>query len=128
MHVVYTGERVRLRPFKSEDEFAWLLGETMAIPNDHWGPGWWPEAARNKDFAQAGMLDPGKYSSFAVERLDTGECIGFVRECSWVVFCRWVFQPSHLPCTGGAGRLLLSVRQGSIAFSHSCFRDWRERP
>lgn len=77
MHVIYTGKRVRLRPFKDEDEFAGLFDEIMATPNDHWGPGWWPSAERKKDFAPAGMLDPGKYSQFAIERLDTSELVGF---------------------------------------------------
>lgn len=77
MNVIYAGERVCLRPFKDKDEFAWLFDEIMVVPNDHWGPGWWPRAEREKEFTPAGMLDPGMYSAFAIERLDTNEVVGF---------------------------------------------------
>jgi RimJ/RimL family protein N-acetyltransferase len=77
MYTIYTGERVRLRPFKDDAEHRQAIGNSLGQPNDHWGPDHWSEPTRKKEFELAGMLDPGKYSHFAVERLDTGECVGW---------------------------------------------------
>jgi RimJ/RimL family protein N-acetyltransferase len=77
MYTVYTGERVRLRPFKNYDEHRRTANAALARPNDHWGPFHISDQERREKFEPAGMLDPGKYSHFAVERLDTGECVGW---------------------------------------------------
>lgn len=77
MHTIWTGERVRLRPFNDFDEYNQLGNECWIEPNDHWGPGWWPSGDRKKLYDSGGMLDLTKYSCFAVERLDTGELVGF---------------------------------------------------
>jgi RimJ/RimL family protein N-acetyltransferase len=77
MYTIYTGERVRLRPFKDDVEHAQAVVRSLGRPNDHWGPDHWSEPDRKKEFEPAGMLDPAKYSHFAVERLDTGECVGW---------------------------------------------------
>lgn len=77
MHTVWTGERVRLRPFASEEEWLGLYDELHSVPNDFWGCWWKARPQRKKDFEPAGMLDAEKYSVFAVERLDTGELVGY---------------------------------------------------
>ena len=76
MYTIYTGELVRIRPYQSLEEFNDTVNLSMQEPNDHWGPWYWPQGSREKDFKSAGMLEPTKYSQFAVERLDTGECVG----------------------------------------------------
>jgi RimJ/RimL family protein N-acetyltransferase len=76
MHTIWTGERVRLRPFKDENEWCDLKAELHIEPNMHWGPLWTPLQQRKKRFEEAGLLDTGKMSSFAIERLDTGELVG----------------------------------------------------
>jgi RimJ/RimL family protein N-acetyltransferase len=76
MHVIYTGERVRLRPFEDAQEFLDLDDKLMEVPNEHWGPHWLSRAGREEEYAPAGMLDPGKYSAFAIERRDSGEAVG----------------------------------------------------
>ncbi|MBN2080973.1 GNAT family N-acetyltransferase [bacterium] len=80
MHVIYTGERVRLRPFASAEEFIKLDDNFMAVPNPFWGPDWRSHAKRTAEFTGNGLIDPLAYSAFAVERLDTGELIG-IEEC-----------------------------------------------
>ena len=93
MHTVYTGERVRLRPFESKEEFLGLWEELHSYPNEFWGAWWYPRQARDKQFEDTGMLDPQKYSNFAIERLDTGELVGYEEHggsdeggptCNWI--------------------------------------------
>ena len=76
MYTIYTGERVRLRPYKDYEEFRACVDTSMRQPNDHWGPWYWPAGERKKEFEPHGMLEPTKYSQFAVERLDSGAVIG----------------------------------------------------
>lgn len=76
MYTTYTGERVRIRPYTDEQEFHYVMDRCSDQPNDHWGPWHWPRGERDKEYKGTGMLDPGKYSQFAVERLDTGEVVG----------------------------------------------------
>jgi len=77
MHTIWTGERVRLRPFKDEKEWAELYYDLHGVPNAFWGAWWSCRQERTKAFKPAGKLQPGKYSLFAIERLDTGEMIGY---------------------------------------------------
>jgi len=76
MCVIYSGERVRLRPFADGDEFARLKLAANREPNVHWGPLHIAERTYGRQFAAAGLLDPQVYCEFAVERLDTGELVG----------------------------------------------------
>lgn len=77
MYTVYIGEQVKLRPFKDDAEHAHVVAAAQDRPNDHWGPCYLSHPERREKFEPAAMLDPGKYSQFAVERLDTGECVGW---------------------------------------------------
>jgi len=77
MHTVYTGERVRLRPFTDKEEILGLWDELHTVPNEFWGPWWDTRQTREKKFEDAGMIDPGKYSMYAMERVDTGELVGY---------------------------------------------------
>ena len=77
MYNVYTGERVRIRPFRSVEEWTHVISEEQQEPNDHWGYWHWPRAEARKEFEKGGLLATDKYSAFAVERLDTGEFIGY---------------------------------------------------
>ena len=76
MHTIWTGERVRLRPFKDEQEWCDLQQEQRAVPHEFWGVMWRARQEFKKNFEPAGMLEPGKHGAFAVERLDTGELVG----------------------------------------------------
>ena len=78
MHTVYTGERVRLRPFRDKDEWSGLWDELHGEANEYWGAWWMTHGRREKDFDPAGMLQPGKYSHFAIDRVDTGELVGYL--------------------------------------------------
>ena len=77
MHTIYTGERVRLRPFRDQEEWCGLWDELHTVPNDFWGAWWKPRSQLEKNFSTAGMLDPQKYSVFAIERLHSGELVGY---------------------------------------------------
>lgn len=77
MHTIWTGERVRLRPFADEAERCDIYAELHVAPNAFWGP-WWSARQRvKKDFEEAGMLATDKYSTFAIERLDTNQLVGY---------------------------------------------------
>jgi len=76
MHVVWTGERVRLRPVASAAEYTETDNQLMELPNDYWGPHWRPLDERQQEYEGTGVIDPGWYSIYAIERLDTGELIG----------------------------------------------------
>ena len=67
---------MRLRPFASEQEYSDLKEQLHVEPNDYWGAWWHPRAKTKKDFEETGMLNADKYSTFAVERLDTNELVG----------------------------------------------------
>jgi len=76
MNVIYTGELVRLRPFRDLAEWTALQREYEFFMSPFWGPWNWPEAKQARAFEEAGGLAVDKHTSFAIERLDTGECIG----------------------------------------------------
>jgi len=80
MYTIWTGERVRLRPFADEHEWLEMQEEMHREPNDFWGAWWHPRAKLKKEFEETGMLEAGKECVFAIERLDTGEAVGF-EEC-----------------------------------------------
>ena len=81
MQVIYTGERVRIRPFHDFAEFNSVHAEDYAIPDPFRGPRWWPVSARENAFEKCGMLDHSAYSMSAIERLDTGALVG-ISGCS----------------------------------------------
>jgi RimJ/RimL family protein N-acetyltransferase len=76
MYNVYIGKTVRLRPFASLDEFKAVSLDAGIELNAHWGSWFWPLDHVNEDWEGSGGHGTGKYSSLAVERLDTGELIG----------------------------------------------------
>lgn len=76
MHTIWTGERVRLRPYADEREWLAMNEQLHLEPNEFWGAWWRPRVMLKKDFEEGGMLDAGKQSQFCIERLDTGEAIG----------------------------------------------------
>jgi len=76
MHVVYTGTKVRIRPFKDFTELNTVLSADYAVPDPFRGPRWWPVKAREEEFEKHGMLDHHDYSMSAIERLDTSELVG----------------------------------------------------
>jgi RimJ/RimL family protein N-acetyltransferase len=81
MHVVYTGERVRLRPFQDFAEFNSVHAEDYGVPDPFRGPRWWPVSGREAGFEKNSMLDHGAYSMSAIERLDTQDLVG-ISGCS----------------------------------------------
>ena len=78
MNVVYTGERVRIRPFSSMQEWLDIQREHEFCMSPFWGPFHFTEHAQRREFEANGRLGNESESSFAIERLDTGECIGIV--------------------------------------------------
>jgi len=78
MNVIYTGRKVRLRPQNTKEEVEALHMLVRQEPNAHWGPGWRPAAAIVKEWEEAGGMAGAKgENTFIVERLDTGEAVGF---------------------------------------------------
>ncbi|MBN2080972.1 GNAT family N-acetyltransferase [bacterium] len=77
MITTWTGERVRLRPFANANERCDQYVEMRSKPNQFWGAWWSARQENKKSFEESGLLSADKYGCFAVERLDTGELIGF---------------------------------------------------
>ena len=97
MHVIWTGERVRLRPFRDEEELCGLSHAINATPNAFWGPNHLPSPKLKRDFEPGGMLSPDGRCIFVIERLDTAEAVG-------IEICRL---PSPGAIMGNAGTLIL---------------------
>jgi RimJ/RimL family protein N-acetyltransferase len=76
MHTIYTGERVRIRPYASVDEFVSTAQRFAVNVHPYWGPQYETPGRMKKDWEVAGMLSTGDYSQFALECVDTGELIG----------------------------------------------------
>jgi len=104
MHVIYTGERVRLRAFRDFAEFNSVHVEDYGIPDPFRGPRWWPVSKREAEFEKCGMLDHGAYSMSAIERLDTGALVG-ISGCG-------AYQPGQLSMNFGTYILAQHRRQG----------------
>jgi len=80
MITVYTGEKAKIRPFKSAAEANGLRVAIYAEPNLHWGPGWYPLGTASKNYDEHGLMDGANWHQFAIEDLDSGELIG-VEQC-----------------------------------------------
>jgi RimJ/RimL family protein N-acetyltransferase len=76
MHTVYTGERVKLRPFRSLEEFDSVIAEDYASPDPFRGPRWYAESARSQQFSLRGVLGSEGYSNYAIEELEGSTTIG----------------------------------------------------
>ena len=77
MHTTYTGQLVRIRPFRSADELALVAVHESNRPNNHWGYWQWAAREAHNQFDKAGMLATDAYSTFAIDRLDSGELVGY---------------------------------------------------
>jgi RimJ/RimL family protein N-acetyltransferase len=77
MHTIWTGERVRLRPFKDETEWLELYDADFLEANPFWGASWRPRQERKQEFESGGLLGTGLGCVFAIERLDTGALAGY---------------------------------------------------
>ncbi|MCB1186570.1 GNAT family N-acetyltransferase [bacterium] len=75
MHVVYTGERVRLRPFRDLDEYMQLQGQRDLHMNAFWGPWHSSEPALRRAFEADGLLG-GDEACHAIEDLSDGAVAG----------------------------------------------------
>jgi RimJ/RimL family protein N-acetyltransferase len=77
MQLNYTGELVRIRPFADSAEFG-QLNAALNMEDEFWGQNWWPHNSMRQAYDRHAMLDPELWFSFmAVDRLDTGELIGY---------------------------------------------------
>ena len=75
MHTTVTGERIRLRPFASMDEGLDLVKEIHLGLIPGWGEQWEPLGGVVEEWNDNGWL--GDEPVFAIERLDTGELVGY---------------------------------------------------
>jgi len=75
MQVIYSGERLRLRPFRDLAEYLPQLYESFDEPARFWPPKRCPIERRRKWFSETGGLDDRR-GEFAIERLDSGQLIG----------------------------------------------------
>ena len=77
MHTVYTGERVRLRPWRDAEElFAYTLDQHL-VPPPVLRPGWYPQGCEQVLLGGDGGLNPDGLCTFAIEELASGKAIGF---------------------------------------------------
>ncbi len=95
MHNIYTGKRVRLRPFSSSEEYTNIDDKLMEVPSEYWGPHWRPLGERTEEYAPAGVIDPASYSAYAIERLDTGQLIGVEEHGSIRPGVLWTWLGTH---------------------------------
>jgi diamine N-acetyltransferase len=98
VNTIWTGERVRLRPFKSKEEFVSLKHELHVAPNAFWGAWWSTTRELEDDYDKTGMLSTEKYNTFAIDRLDTGQLIGYEEYVFFSNICAWVgtfIRPQH---------------------------------
>lgn len=77
MYNVYEGKLVRLRPFVSLGEAKAMMLEQGIELNPHWGSWFWPLDEINDEWKSSGLVGTGDYCNMAVERIDTGELIGY---------------------------------------------------
>lgn len=75
MQTVYTGELVRLRPFRDADELVSCAEENHYASFVHWGPHPLDEAGLRRQFAEHGAMPLPGNGQFAIELLD-GEFAG----------------------------------------------------
>ena len=75
MKNMYAGELVRLRPFASAEEGLALVREIHLSLIPGWGEQWVPQPEISRMWEPDGWM--GEEVTFAVERLDTGELVGF---------------------------------------------------
>lgn len=76
MNNVYTGELVRIRPLANLEEWMSLQAEHDFCMSPFWGPFHWPEQKQREDFLANGRMGNESETSFAIERLDSGVCVG----------------------------------------------------
>ncbi|MEZ5337012.1 MAG: GNAT family protein [bacterium] len=76
MHVVYTGERVKLRPFRDAEELWQFSSRQFITLSDFWGDDWHRAIRSQKRFGNSISHDAAE--RFCIERLDSGEAIGWV--------------------------------------------------
>lgn len=77
MHVVYTGEKVRIRPFKDFAEFMAARSISFAEIDPFRGPVWYAHQLLEQRFAECGRLDHDSRSFMATEQVNTGKVVGF---------------------------------------------------
>jgi RimJ/RimL family protein N-acetyltransferase len=77
MLLYYTGKLVKIRPFTGCEELA-NLNTALNLEDEYWGRSWWPLQRMREGFDKHAMLDSDLWFSFmAIDRLDTGELIGY---------------------------------------------------
>ncbi|MEZ5337013.1 MAG: GNAT family protein [bacterium] len=76
MNNVYTGELVRLRPVRDLQEWQQLQASHEFSYSPFWGPYHTVASKLDREFSNGELLDDKGENSLAIERLDTGECIG----------------------------------------------------
>ena len=76
MNHVYTGELVRLRPVRDLQEWQQLQASREFTYSDFWGPYHTVASQLDREFSDGELLDDKGENSLAIERLDTGECVG----------------------------------------------------
>ncbi len=81
MFTTYTGERVRLRPWRDVDELNAYTFDQQLPPPPVLRPSWYSTGHETALFDNGGGLDPHGICAFAIEELSSGEAIGFEACC-----------------------------------------------
>ncbi len=77
MYTTYEGQQVRLRPFRDLGEASSVFAEENGTPNPHWGPYHEAAAEISGEFSDCALLPDNGRRILCVERLDTGEVVGY---------------------------------------------------
>ena len=76
MHVIWTGARVRLRPFSKVEEGLELVKQIHGELIPHWGPRWERPLEQARAYEDAGWCGVDN-CTFAIDRLDIGQLVGY---------------------------------------------------
>lgn len=77
MHTCYSGQLVRLRPFRDFEEVAQVLYPLELIDFGHWAPHPWSLPSLRARFDENALLPAAGAGFWAMERLENGACVGY---------------------------------------------------
>ncbi len=76
MYTVYTGERVRLRPWKDADELFEYSKQAHLAPIPILGAHWYSRGHEEQAMRDDGFFNPQRLCAFAIEDLASGKAVG----------------------------------------------------
>jgi RimJ/RimL family protein N-acetyltransferase len=77
MHTIYTGPRIRIRPFRSLEEGCKIVRQMHLILTPSWGPMWFPLPEEDKKWNESGWVS-SEHTDLAIEEPASGQVIGYL--------------------------------------------------